>query len=67
MLTLLHENFLTYWSWRNEQELDTCYYSDYMYTLRERHFWDHLTYLTALQRPCSPQTYNYVTTLTDQR
>ena len=28
-------------------------------------FRDHLTDLTALQHPCSRQTYNYVTALTD--
>ena len=33
-------------------------------TLHQGHFWDHLTVLIALKHPCSPQTYNYVKTLT---
>ena len=31
------------------------------------HFRDYLTDPTALQHSCSPQTYNYVTTITDKR
>ena len=52
------------WTWRDNQQPDSCHKSDY--TLHQRYFWDYSTDLTTLRHPCSPQTNHYSTTPTDQ-